>query len=121
MKTLIKSLAVVVLLSPAAFAKGNNCRIGGSFEPDSVYFQVLSNQDGIKVGVTLTRPESTVVNIYDSNRNFILSDKFEKNTVAKRYILDDSGTYYFVVFTGNARVEKKVTVTTKYQSFVSVN
>lgn len=122
MKTSIKLTAVAILLFSNVFAKGRKSFYHNTITRDSIYFEVIGNNRGVKIGVGKNQSDLTIITILDADRKIILSEKYWKGLItAKGYVFPDEGTYYFIVESDHLKVEKKVIAASVTQQIISLN
>ncbi|MDQ2862166.1 MAG: hypothetical protein M3R50_00700 [Bacteroidota bacterium] len=122
MKKSIQIFAIAILFGTSAFAKGIKPVTEKTTSRDSVYFNALKDNSGINIGVNKQVAGYTIVSLYDEHKNLILSQHLPKKLrVEQKYILGDSGTYYFVVESKDQKVEKKITVSYPTQETIDIS
>jgi hypothetical protein len=122
MKTSIKLIAIALLSSSSVFASVKSPVKSKTINRDSIYFNSLTNNEGVKLRVKKSEKSYTIVTIYDSKKNLIFTERFSNELLIERkYLLGDVGTYFFVIESPNQKTEKEVTVVYSAQQIVSVN
>jgi hypothetical protein len=121
MKTSIKLIAIALMFTTSAFAAGNKT-VGRKFSGrDSVYFNSLINNNGVKLKVKKSEKSYTIVTIYDSMGNRLFTERFSNGVLIERkYMLADEGTYLFVIESPNQKTEKRVIVAYQAKQIIAV-
>ena len=117
MKTSIKLSALFFLLSAGVFATTvANAKDNTDVTPkakETVTFNVLNNDRGLKVNIAQSQSGKTFVRFYNNQKELLMKDYVSSKTaVTKGYVLSDldSGDYTLEIASDNNVVKKTVRV-----------
>jgi hypothetical protein len=111
MKQSIQLLVLLLSMSLSVFAADTHPGKEKSGKKDLISLNTLDNHNGVKVCIKKQDKGPASVTIFDTYGNVLLNDHLPEDLINERnYILEEEGTYIFVISSHHQRIRKAIEV-----------